>query len=127
MATPTIVGIGGFPERSMVEYVLGLARGRRLLYVGTASMEDPETAAAVDGVLRGLADVSHLELRQWPPDDLRGFALAHDVIFVGGGNTANMLAVWRVHSCDEILREALREGIVLNGGSAGMFCWFEAG
>jgi peptidase E len=111
----------------LVEYVLGLARGRRLLYVGTASMEHPDTTEAVDGVLRGLAEVSHLELRQWPPDDLRGFALAHDVILVGGGNTANMLAVWRVHGFDEILREAWREGIVLTGWSAGMICWFEAG
>ena len=56
----------------MVEYVLGLARGRRLLYVGTASMEHPDTTEAVDGLLRGLAEVSHLELRQWPPTDLRG-------------------------------------------------------
>ena len=111
----------------MVEYVLGLARGRRLLYVGTASMEHPDTTEAVDGLLRGLADVSQLELRQWPPADLRGFTLAHDVILVGGGNTANMLAVWRVHGFDEILREAWREGIVLTGWSAGMICWFEAG
>src|ERR1700690_4167224 len=79
MVSPTIVGIGGFPDRAMAEYVLGLARGRRLLYVGTASMEDPSLAAAVDERLDGLAEVSHLELRQWPPDDLRGFALGHDV------------------------------------------------
>jgi peptidase E len=127
MVSPTIVGIGGFPDRPMVEYVLGLARGRRLLYVGTASMEHPDTTEAVDGLLRGLADVSQLELRQWPPTDLRGFTLAHDVILVGGGNTANMLAVWRVHGFDEILREAWREGVVLTGWSAGMICWFEAG
>jgi peptidase E len=124
---PTIVGIGGFPERAMAEYVLGLARGRRVLYVGTASMEHPGTTEAVDEVLDGLADVSHLELRQWPPEDLRGFALDHDVILIGGGNTANALAVWRVHGFDEILREAWREGIVLTGWSAGMICWFEAG
>jgi peptidase E len=127
MVSPTIVGIGGFPERLMVEYVLGLARGRRLLYVGTASMEHPGTTEAVDELLDGLAEVSHLELRQWPPADLRGFALGHDVILVGGGNTANMLAVWRVHGFDEILREAWREGVVLTGWSAGMICWFEAG
>ena len=127
MLSPTIVGIGGFPERAMAEYVLDLARGRRLLYVGTASMEHPGTTAAVDEVLDGLAEVSHLELRQWPPEDLRGFALGHDVILVGGGNTANALAVWRVHGFDEILRDAWREGIVLTGWSAGMICWFEAG
>ena len=111
----------------MVEYVLGLARGRRLLYVGTASMEHPDTTEAVDELLRGLAEVSHLELRQWPPADLRGFTLDHDAILVGGGNTANMLAVWRVHGFDEILRDAWNEGVVLTGWSAGMICWFEAG
>ena len=49
------------------------------------------------------------------------------MIFVGGGNTANMLAIWRVHGLDRILREAWESGIVLTGGSAGMICWFEAG
>ena len=111
----------------MVEYVLGLARGRRLLYVGTASMEDSFLTLDMYQRLRGLAEVSHLEFRSWPPADLRGFTLGHDVILVGGGNTANMLAVWRVHGFDEILREAWREGIVLTGWSAGMICWFEAG
>ncbi len=77
MVSPTIVGIGGFPERAMVEYVLGLARGRRLLYVGTASMEDPGTTEAVDelaGRARRGALVS--SSGQWPPDDLRGLVLA---------------------------------------------------
>jgi len=111
----------------MAEYVLGLARGRRLLYVGTASMEDPGLAAAVEGLVEGLAEVTRLEFNPWPPAGLRDAALAHDVILVGGGSTANMLAVWRVHGFDEILREAWREGVVLTGWSAGMICWFEAG
>ena len=54
-------------------------------------------------------------------------ALAHGVILIGGGNTANMLAVWRVHGFDRVLREAWEAGVVLTGWSAGMICWFEAG
>src|SRR5262249_26222291 len=50
----------------------------------------------------------------------------HDVIFVRGGNTANMLAVWRVHGFDAVLREAWESGVVLAGWSAGAICWFEA-
>ena len=50
-----------------------------------------------------------------------------DAIFVSGGNTANMLAVWRVHGVDAILREAWEAGIVLTGMSAGSICWFDAG
>jgi dipeptidase E len=127
MASPTIVGIGGFPERAMAEYVLGVARGRRLLYVGTASMEDAGAAEAVETLVDGIADVTRLVFFPWPPVDLRELTLGHDVILVGGGSTANMLAVWRVHGFDEVLREAWREGIVLTGWSAGMICWFEAG
>jgi dipeptidase E len=48
------------------------------------------------------------------------------VIYVGGGNTANLLAVWRLHGLDAILREALDGGAVLCGVSAGMNCWFDA-
>ena len=46
---------------------------------------------------------------------------------MGGGNTANMLAIWRVHGVDRILREAWRRGVVLAGLSAGGLCWFERG
>ncbi|MGN6380468.1 MAG: Type 1 glutamine amidotransferase-like domain-containing protein, partial [Gaiellales bacterium] len=59
--------------------------------------------------------------------DLEGFLLGQDAIYVGGGNTANMLAVWRVHGVDRILAEAWRRGIVLGGMSAGGLCWFEGG
>jgi peptidase E len=56
--------------------------------------------------------------------DLESFVLMQDVIYVGGGNTANLLAVWRAHGLDHILRRAWREGVVLCGLSAGMNCWF---
>ena len=68
-----------------------------------------------------------LSFYPWPPDDLRERALSADVILVCGGNTANMLAVWRLHRFDRVLREAWEAGIVLAGWSAGMICWFEAG
>ena len=57
---------------------------------------------------------------------MRSFALSHDVVLVCGGNTANMLAAWRLHGFDRILREAWEAGVVLCGWSAGMICWFEA-
>ncbi|MGZ8600147.1 MAG: Type 1 glutamine amidotransferase-like domain-containing protein, partial [Actinomycetota bacterium] len=58
--------------------------------------------------------------------DLRDYLLSQDLIFVGGGSTANLLAVWRVHGLDTILKEAWVSGVVLAGGSAGANCWFEA-
>lgn len=47
------------------------------------------------------------------------------MVYVGGGNTANMLAVWRVHGFDVVLREAYEAGVVMAGISAGAVCWFE--
>jgi peptidase E len=59
--------------------------------------------------------------------DIEAFLLDQDVIYVGGGNTASMLAVWRTHGVDRALRRAGEAGIVLAGLSAGSLCWFESG
>jgi dipeptidase E len=120
MSRRTIIGIGGFADEAMAEYVLGFARGRRILVDTTAS---PQEAELPDWN----ADLTRLSFYPWPPDGLRELALGHDAILVCGGNTANMLAVWRVHGFDRVLREAWESGVVLFGWSAGLICWFEAG
>jgi peptidase E len=120
MARRTIVGMGGFPDALLVDYVLGLAGGRRVLVDAAAS---PQYGELPDWD----AKLTALSFYPWPPDDLRELALSQDAICVCGGNTANMLAVWRVHGFDRILREAWEAGIVLFGWSAGMICWFAAG
>jgi peptidase E len=53
--------------------------------------------------------------------------MAQDVIYVGGGNTAVMLAAWRLHGLDRALEKARQAGKVFCGGSAGAICWYEAG
>ena len=53
--------------------------------------------------------------------------MGQDVIYVSGGSTSNMLAVWRAHGVDQLLREALDGGTILYGSSAGGICWFEGG
>ncbi len=122
-----IVGMGGFPDDTLFDYVLGLARGQRVLYVPTASKEDPDSTVWWYERLRERAAMAHLHFFPWPPAELRDLALGHDVILVAGGSTANALAIWRTHGFDEILREAWEQGIVLTGWSAGMICWFEHG
>jgi dipeptidase E len=117
--SPQIVGLGGYPAPEMLERIFDLAGGRKVLFDGTASPQG--SVPEID------ADVTPLSFYPWPPDELRALALAQDVIMIGGGSTANMLAVWRVHGFDRILREAWERGIVLTGWSAGMICWFEAG
>jgi peptidase E len=59
--------------------------------------------------------------------DLRAFVLAQEIMLVWGGNTASMLAVWRVHGLDEIIREAAERGVILAGACAGALAWFQDG
>jgi dipeptidase E len=125
-----IFAIGGGPTPEPVrEYLLRLTGKERpkVLLVPTASGEDPSQSLRIYDAYAGRADMTRVDFFPWPPAGLRGLALRQDLILVGGGNTANMLAIWRVHGFDDILREAYERGILLAGSSAGMICWFEAG
>jgi dipeptidase E len=125
---PQIVACGGFAlGTALDDYVLRLARGPRICTVPTASMEPDAGLVQFYSAFARRAHASHLLFNPWPPQDLRDFALSQDVLHVPGGNTANMLAIWRVHGFDRIVREAWESGVVLYGWSAGMICWFEAG
>lgn len=59
--------------------------------------------------------------------DLRETLLSQDIIYVGSGSVAGLLALWRVHGLDDILREAWELGVVLTGASAGSLCWHVGG
>jgi len=119
--------MGGIPDETLLDHVLGLASGKRLLYVPTAAMEDPARTVWWYERLHGRAEMTHLHFFPWPPSQLRDLVLAQDLVLVSGGNTANAIAVWRAHGFDVILREAWQQGILLTGWSAGMICWFEHG
>ena len=68
---------------------------------------------------------SWLSLFTPPTADLETYLLEKDVIYVGGGNTKSMLALWREWGLDGILRKAYQAGVVLAGISAGANCWFQ--
>jgi dipeptidase E len=121
-----ILAWGGYPDDAQLDHVLGLARGPRVLYVPTASMEGAASTVWWYERLRGRAEMTHLYFNPYPPDDLHGLALGHDVVLVPGGNTANALAIWRTHGFDDVLREAWEQDVLLTGWSAGAICWFEA-
>ena len=70
---------------------------------------------------------THLSLFKPPTADLCSFVMDHDAIYVGGGNTRAMLALWREWGLDSILREAWLAGVVMAGISAGSICWFQQG
>jgi dipeptidase E len=128
MAERRIVAVGGGDVFALWNRVLDLVKpSPRVLWLGTASAENLEYTMSVYDELRDRADVRRVDFFPWPPENLRELVLSQDVIVVGGGNTANMLAIWRVHGFDALLREAWEQGTVLTGSSAGMICWFEAG
>jgi peptidase E len=120
-----IVAMGGFPDDALLDFTLGLASGSRVLYVPTAGMENAQATLGWYERLRGRAEMTHLSFYPWPPAGLRRLTLDHDAVIVTGGSTANMLAIWRAHGFDSIVREAWEHGIVLAGWSAGAICWFE--
>jgi len=70
---------------------------------------------------------SHLSLFKPPTRDLEGFLLDKDIIYVGGGNTKNLLVLWKEWGLDKIMRKAWEMEIILAGISAGSICWFEEG
>jgi dipeptidase E len=116
--------MGGHSPRFQ-DAILELA-GPRVCFVPTASGDEAwQLVRFYESFAHG-AEASHVSFNPWPRDDLREHVLAQDAIYVSGGNTANALAIWRVHGFDQVLREAWERGILLCGWSAGMICWFEA-
>ncbi|MEU1262439.1 peptidase E [Streptomyces cellulosae] len=124
---------GGFStdeDGVLDDWVLGQARTPRptVCFVPTASGDAPGYIEKFFDAFRAKdCEPSVLPLFRRDLDDiaLREFLLAQDVVYVGGGNTANLLAVWRVHGVDRLLREAYARGTLLCGISAGANCWAE--
>ncbi len=125
------MGGGGFTMEDPLldRYVLGLLDSPKpaVCFVPTASgdslsyIEKFTTAFTAYG-----AEPSVLRLFERDVDDIVGFLATRDLIYVGGGNTLNMLAIWNLHGVDTALRTAWESGVVLAGLSAGAGCWFEA-
>lgn len=126
------MGGGGFSDDDPLldDFILGLtgAERPRVCFVPTAS---GDAAAYVERFYTAFTwrgcEPSHLPLFQPPYPPIGEVLLSQDVIYVGGGSTANMLAVWRLHGVDEVLKHAWERGIVLCGLSAGGLCWFGSG
>jgi peptidase E len=129
------IGGGGFTRSGnpgpLERYVLEASGKRtpRVCYVPTAS-SDP-----VRGMRRFRRAFAQLDCEPAVLDlfdptrdpDVASFLTAQDVIWVGGGNTRNMLLLWRAWGVDRAIRAAYERGTVLAGVSAGALCWFEAG
>jgi dipeptidase E len=132
---PQIVALGGggfwLGESPLLDdFLLGLAGVARpkVCFLGTASGDSEAYVRRFYAEYGQRAcDPSHFPVFSSPPAPAREHLLVQDIVYVGGGSTANMLALWRLHGLDEILREAWLGGTILAGPSAGAICWFDDG
>lgn len=139
MATIVTLGGGGFSmaddpsvPTALDDFLLSLTgKARpRVCFVGTASGDAASYLARFEEAFAPRAEISAVALfnngPEWAiPLDRLSEVTSQDLVFVGGGSTANLLAVWRLHGFDEVLASAAAGGTVLAGISAGMNCWFE--
>jgi dipeptidase E len=129
------LGGGGFsmePDNPLLDdFVLSLARRKRLpriCFIATAGGDsDSYIRRFHEAFPPSRAAATHLTLFNRKIRDLKSFVTEQDVIYVGGGSSANLLAVWRIHGLDKVLRAAWNAGVVMAGISAGAICWFEDG
>lgn len=117
----------------LTDYAIELAgvagRAPRVCFLATACGDNSDLIRNFYDAaqLRGL-HASHLALFAMPNvEDMREHLLGQDVIWVWGGSVAGLLAMWRLHGVDELLREAWQAGVVLTGVSAGSICWHVGG
>jgi dipeptidase E len=134
------MGGGGFsmePENPLLDdFVLSLSKRQpaRVCFLPTASGDSATYLVRFYRAFSGRCIPTDLTLfapAQLPrqpanTSELLDFVRQQDVFYVGGGNTVHLLALWRAHGLDQLLREAWLNGAVLCGVSAGMNCWFRA-
>lgn len=119
------------PENPLLDrYILAQSdkSDPKVCFVPTASGDsDSYTTRFYDFFEKENCQPSHFSLFKPPTRDLEGFLLEKDIIYVGGGNTKNLLVLWKEWGLIPIFKKALEQGIILAGISAGSICWFEKG
>ena len=127
------IGGGGFganPGQGIIEnYILKQTKKKnpRICFIPTATGDNEAYKVSFYSTFTNLnCYPSHLDFFKRTPDLIK-LILNQDAIFVGGGNTKSMLAVWKEWGLDKILKKAYLNGTVMSGVSAGAICWFQNG
>ena len=135
MHSKNIVAIGGggfgrsLGSLEIEKYIISLINKKRpkICFIPTASGDNDLYKLSFYRAFSKLGcDTTHIDFFS-RTENLEKKILNQDIIYVGGGNTKSMLAVWKDWSFDEILTNAYRNGVVMSGVSAGAICWFEKG
>ncbi len=127
------IGGGGFgrsPGEGLIEkYILDQCEKNdpKICFIPTATGDNEAYKVNYYSTFSKLhCSPSHLDLFKRTPN-LKDLILKQDIIFVGGGNTKSMLAVWKDWGLDILLKEAYEKGVIMSGVSAGAICWFDQG
>ena len=127
------IGGGGFgrnPGIGIIEkYILEQSKKEtpNICFIPTATGDDESYKVSYYATFSKLnCNPTHLDFFKRTPN-LEKIIMKNDIIFVGGGNTKSMLAVWRDWGLDIILKEAYESGVIMSGVSAGAICWFQRG
>ncbi|MFN8670488.1 MAG: peptidase E [Candidatus Sericytochromatia bacterium] len=128
------LGGGGFsmePENPLLDtYILEISGKKKpkICFIPTASGDSQDYKDRFYNFFKNFNCItSDLSLFRTKINDMEAFLLEQDIIYVGGGNTRNMLLLWKDWGIDKILKKAYEKGILLCGISAGAICWFEEG
>tara|TARA_B100000579_G_scaffold433354_1_gene451941 strand:+ start:11 stop:703 length:693 start_codon:yes stop_codon:yes gene_type:complete len=127
------IGGGGFGRNSssflIEKYILSLSSidCPRICFLPTATGDDDTYIVRFYSIFSRLKCIpSHIEFFK-RTIDVKEHIMNQDVVFVGGGNTKSMLAVWSDWGVDHILKTAYNKGVIMCGVSAGAICWFTSG
>jgi len=124
---------GGGVNKKLIEYVSKLTGKKkpRLCFLPTAAADQPRVAVYWYQLCAGIDVVPFVQnvfiSSYYMKESFEDILLSMDGIIVGGGNTLNMLAIWKAQGIDKVLHKAWKNGILLSRGSAGSLCWFEEG
>ena len=129
----TIFAFGGDINQKFIQFVVDLTNKKnpKVCYIPTASADNADNIKYWNFICAQLS-IEPYVLKVWVSSDPKVKTFEEiledmDAIVVGGGNTLNMMGIWKAQGIDSILRKALDKGIILAGGSAGSICWFQNG
>ena len=135
MHSKNIVAIGGggfgrsLGSLEIEKYIISLISNKRqkICFIPTASGDSSLYKLNFYRAFSKLGCItSHIDFFS-RTENLEEIVLSQDIIYVGGGNTKSMLAVWKEWNLHNILQIAYEKGIIMSGVSAGAICWFDKG
>ena len=129
------IGRPGYPVETLIidKEIIKLSGKKhpKLLFIPTASSDSEGYVTVVKkyfGKKLGCkTNILYLINKKITKKEIYKRILSSDIIYVGGGNTAKMLKIWKKHGVDKMLKKAYKKGVVLSGVSAGAICWFKYG